>query len=56
LIPAYSALSAIANISGSPIFDIVNNRVVREKKKIDRVMIASYAFGETYGNLILSGI
>lgn len=56
IIPAYSTLSAILAFSGSPVYDIKNGSPEPKNVDIKNAMIASYAFGETYGNLIISKI
>jgi len=56
LIPAYSALSAIAAFSGMPLYDILNGQAVTQTSKIKNAMIASHSFDETFGNLILSRV
>ena len=56
LIPAYSALSAIAAFSGLPVYDILNGQDCTQTDEIKNVMIASHAFDETYGNLIISRV
>jgi len=54
LIPAYSALSAVAAFSGMPVYDIVNGQVCTQTDTIKNAMIASHFFDETFGNLIIS--
>ena len=56
LVPAYSALSAVSAFSGKPVYDIINGSVSTQTANIKNVMIASNAFDETFGNLILSKI
>ena len=56
LIPAYSALSAIAAFSGLPVYDILNGQTHTQTDNTKNVMIASHFFDETFGNLILSRV
>ena len=56
LIPAYSALSAIGAFMGAPVYDIVNDTVHLDTKDVKNIMIASYSFDETYGNIVLSRV
>jgi 3-oxoacyl-[acyl-carrier-protein] synthase II len=56
LIPAYSALSAIAAFSGTPVYDILSGQAYTQTDSIKNVMIASYSFDETFGNLIISKV
>jgi 3-oxoacyl-[acyl-carrier-protein] synthase II len=53
LIPAYSALSAIAAFEGHPVSDIIRGQSLT-RVDVRNAMIASYAFGETFGNIVLS--
>ncbi|MCL2397681.1 MAG: beta-ketoacyl-[acyl-carrier-protein] synthase family protein [Defluviitaleaceae bacterium] len=52
LVPAYSALSAVAAFSGAPVYDILNGGVA-QNDRINNVMIASHAFDETFSNLVI---
>jgi 3-oxoacyl-[acyl-carrier-protein] synthase II len=52
LIPAYSTLSAIAAFSGHPAYNIVSGQT-HKQNNIKKAMIASYAIGETFGNIII---
>ncbi|MDR0501497.1 MAG: beta-ketoacyl-[acyl-carrier-protein] synthase family protein [Coriobacteriales bacterium] len=63
IVPAYSTLSAIAAFAGYPIYSIRNGLIERVENSVENctsninnAMIASYAFGETYGNVVLSKI
>jgi 3-oxoacyl-[acyl-carrier-protein] synthase II len=56
MIPAYSALSAIAGFLGYPVHDVINKRSVNLRGDSANAMISSYAFGETFGNIVLSTI
>jgi 3-oxoacyl-[acyl-carrier-protein] synthase II len=56
IIPAYSTLSALAALAGYPIYDIKSGQIERVDSNVNNAMISSYAFGETYGNIILSKI
>jgi 3-oxoacyl-[acyl-carrier-protein] synthase II len=56
LIPAYSALSAVAAFSGLPVYDIVNNKIITQTDKIKNVMVGSYSYDETVGNLVISRV
>jgi 3-oxoacyl-[acyl-carrier-protein] synthase II len=55
LIPAYSVLSALAGFSGYPVYDIIHG-TADNRRDVKNAMISSYAFGETFGNIILSKI
>ena len=54
LIPAYSALSAIAAFSGAPVYDVVNNQRIDQVGEINHVVVASHFFDETFGNIVIS--
>ena len=54
LIPAYSALSAIAAFNRKPVYDILNNKIITDTDGIQNVMIASHYFDETFGHVVLS--
>jgi len=56
LIPAYSALSAVAAFSGKPVYDILNNQVITDTDGIQHIMIASHCFDETFGHVVLSKV
>jgi len=56
LVPAYSALSAIAAFDGLPVYDILSGGSSAKVDSIKNVMIASHSFDETFGNLILSRV
>ena len=54
LISAYSTLATIAAFSGKPVYDIINNKVIKDTSGIQNVMIASHHFDETFGHIVIS--
>lgn len=55
ILPAYSTLSAIAALSGKPVYDILNDTsYIRDD--IQNIFIASNAFCQTFGNLVISKV
>jgi len=56
LIPAYSALSAVAAFAGLPLYDVINGSTLTQTDNIKNIMIASHSFDETFGNLVISRV
>jgi 3-oxoacyl-[acyl-carrier-protein] synthase II len=52
--PAYSVLSALASFMGYPLYDIVKKQTHTQNGGVNNALIASYAFGETYGNIVIA--